>query len=202
MKKRSLSAQLGLVIASAVLLSSVSACSSTTLPDAASLDGVSGIQSGAALGQSNDLNQLINDFSVLSYTDQQQAAQDSGNQDLQNFLGDMQQVPPNERPQRIREGCHRHPQMMNGVRPPRQDKPPRMSKEELAAQYPELAAQLEAIHDLAPEERKAAMDALIEAHPEWKELIPPPPRNQGAQDAPPPADNTDNTDNANNAENS
>ena len=67
-------------------------------------------------------------------------------------------------------------------RPPREGGPsaPRLSREEFAAEYPELATKLVEFKDLEPEARKAAMDALIEEHPEWKEILPHPPRRSQA----------------------
>jgi hypothetical protein len=44
--------------------------------------------------------------------------------------------------------------------------------EELRIQYPEFIAALEAMQDLAPEDRRAAMEALFTEHPEWQSLMP------------------------------
>lgn len=46
--------------------------------------------------------------------------------------------------------------------------------EELRIEYPEFIAALEAMQDLDPEARRAAMDELFTEHPEWRELLQPP----------------------------
>lgn len=45
---------------------------------------------------------------------------------------------------------------------------------EIKADYPEFAAALESMQDLAPEERFSQMNAIFEAHPEWQALMPAP----------------------------
>lgn len=45
--------------------------------------------------------------------------------------------------------------------------------EEIRTQYPELAAELEAMQSLTPEERRTKMDALIAAHPEYSAVLRP-----------------------------
>jgi len=46
--------------------------------------------------------------------------------------------------------------------------------ENIRAQYPELAAALEAMQNLSPEERRTQMEALFSEHPEWREVLMPP----------------------------
>ncbi len=57
---------------------------------------------------------------------------------------------------------------------------------EIQADYPELAAALEAMQSLSPEERRTQMDALMQEHPEWAALLMPPGTPPGGQAGPPP----------------
>jgi hypothetical protein len=45
---------------------------------------------------------------------------------------------------------------------------------EIQSKYPELAAALEKMQSLSPEERRTQMDSLFQAHPEWQTALAPP----------------------------
>lgn len=182
---------LSLGLASAILLMT-SACGSQ-LPEATGLTSNVGMQAQ----NSSDLGQLVQDFAILSYEEQVDLAENANNPDMKNFLETLANAPKKERQEAIHKTCQGHPDMMQGIRPPRRPGPkgsacgqdnqpprpdqesdqPHLTQEEFAAEYPELASKLAELKDLEPEARKAAMDSLLEENPDWKEILPPPPQN-------------------------
>jgi hypothetical protein len=167
----------------------LSACSTATSPT----------QTGTNLSQSAgsvDLQATLQQFSALSAAQQLELARSMGSLDLLDWATANQSATAEARATAASTLLTQKPALAaeiaaqiqrsaggmggpGGGMPPggaggpggMGDLPPNI--EAIKNTYPELAAALEAMQSLTPEERRTQMDALFTAHPEWREIVMP-----------------------------